>query len=731
MTKQPSALSFDLRITSIYRNDSHFVAFSGVPIRDGRKSFIKEIYIVNTKPQYIAISPVIGQCWRVQGKYERVKVNHGRYYVDEVRINPSSCECILPETSEAIVRFLAETACFKGIGESKARTLLETFKKSLFHVIKSDDIEALVTRGGLTQSAAERLIEGFQKYSNLEHAQWLSDKRIPLDVIQRIIKYHGRETIEQITNNPYRLLQFGLPFKTKRKEKLVITMGADEIATLHFDITHDDPRRLSGALDDVIIRITEDGHTCACESEVIKRLRRLLGNDKSIIQRALEVGKETASIKVTRGNIYHPIGALIMENVIAKRLLNLQTKSFWSAKHAQVFQRVTTSQPFPLLSKQIDAVKGAMVHSVYAITGGAGTGKTTVLKTIMTAYKQLGMLVRGIALSGRAAMRMSEATGFQCCTIAKFLNEAKVKKGVIGVVIIDEASMVDLKDMYRIVMHIPTSLRLLFVGDADQLPPIGSGLIFHDIIKSGVIGRTVLDTVKRQSEDSGIPQYSIDVRDGKIPASLSNGSVSFHECSKHEVDNIAIKLLETYGKKETQIITPTNSNRKVLNYRCQDKMNPSGKRMNFRDGVLFQHVGIKENDPVIFSQNNYDAKVWNGTMGYLKEASSELPDVIGIVEDDSGQEVPINLMLVDTLELAYAITLHKSQGSQFKRIIIAMTHSRQLDRSWLYTAITRATEHVHIVGTRYMLESAIMRVGAVQKRETFLKSVLIQGGKVN
>lgn len=731
MKQQSSEQSFDLRITSIYRNDSKYVAFSGVPIRNARKSSIKEIYIVNTKPQHIAISPVIGQCWRVQGNYERVKVNHGRYYVDEVRINPDRCECILPETSEAIVRFLAETPCFKGIGESKARTLVETFQKSLFHVIKCNDIDALVIIGGLTQSAAESLIEGFRKYSNLEHAQWLSDKHVPLDVIQRIIKYHGRETIEQITNNPYRLLQFGLPFKTKRKEKLVITMGADEIATLHFGITHDDPRRLSGAVNEVMRSITQDGHTCACEIEVIKRLRRVLGNDQSIINKALEVGKETASIKVTKGNIYHPIGTLIMENVIAKRLLALQTAGFWGPKHDQVFQRVTTSQPFPLLDKQIEAVKGAIEHGVYAITGGAGTGKTTVLKTIMTAYKQLGMLVRGIALSGRAAMRMSEATGFQCCTIAKFLRENKVKDGAIGVVIIDEASMIDLKDMYRIVMHIPTSMRLLFVGDADQLPPIGAGLIFHDIIESGVISRTVLDTVKRQSEDSGIPQYSIHVRDGKIPASLSNGSVSFHECSKHEVDDIAIRLLETYGKQDTQIITPTNSNRKVLNYRCQDKMNPAGERMKFRAGDLFQHVGIKESDPVIFSQNNYDAKVWNGTMGNLTKASSELPDVFGVVEDDSGAEIPINLTLVDTLELAYAITLHKAQGSQFKRIIVAMTHSRQLDRSWLYTAITRATEHVHIIGTRDMLESAIKQIGSVQKRETFLKSLLMHGGKVD
>lgn len=719
-----SVSTFDLRVTNIYRNDNTYIAFSGVPIKKGNSFIAKEIYIVNTKPSLIATQPEIGQCWRVHGEFERVEVNHGRYQITEVRINPDKCECVLPETKEAIVRFLSDAACFKGIGDSKARMLVETFPKNLFQVLKNNETDKLVSQAGLTQRMAESLVEGFKKYSNLEYAHWLSEKHVPMEVIQRLLKYHGRETIEQIQQNPYRLLYFGIPFRTKHKGELILRMGVDEIATKNFDIAFNDPRRLSGAVDDVMNSIVKEGHSCVTEAELINRLKRLLGSEKLTIDTALEVGKNTASIKVTEGNIYHPLGVLVIENIIAKRLISLHANSFWSTKHDDVFHQITNNLSFPLLDRQLEAVRGALEHGVYAITGGAGTGKTTVLKTIMTGYKKLGIKVRGIALSGRAAMRMSEATGFECCTIAKFLSEGKIVESVIGAVIIDEASMIDLKDMYRITMHIPRTTRLLFVGDASQLPPIGAGLVFHDILESGVIGRTILDTAKRQGPDSFIPQYSIQIKDGEVPKALSNGNVTFHECGQYKVETAVTRLLELCGKEETQIITPTNSKKNAINALCQERFNPDGRRMLFKDNGQFQYVKIKENDPVIFTQNNYDAKVWNGTMGYLTQASSDNPDTLGVVEDDSGAEVPISLKLVDSLELAYSITLHKAQGSQFKRVIIALTNSKQLDRSWLYTAITRATDHVHIVGTREMFETATQRVSAVKKRKTFLKSLL-------
>lgn len=721
--------TFELRVTNIYQNNKHYVAFSGMPLRKGKKYTAKEIIIVNTKASLVPTEPAQGQVWRVEGGYEKVRVDHGHYYVDEIRINPDKTECVLPTTQEAIIKFLSDTSCFKGIGESKARALLDVFPNNLFNVLKNHEVDKLVSHAGLTQKSAEGLIEGFKKYSNLEYANWLSAKRVPMEVIHRVIKYHGRESIDQITHNPYRLLQFGLPFKTKRRENLMVKMGVDEIALEHFNIAPDDPRRLAGAVEDVMNSITQDGHSCAHEAEVAKRLKALLGNDRELIDSALMCCQKTACVKVTEGNIYHPLGVLVMENVIAKRLLNMHEKTCWSHKHDEVFSRITSNLSFPLTQRQLEAIYGALEQSVYAITGGAGTGKTTVLKTIMIGYKQLGMYVRGIALSGRAAMRMSEATGFDCCTIAKFLCEDKIKEGVIGTVIIDEASMIDLKGMFNIMMHIPASMRLLFVGDAAQLPPIGAGLVFRDIIESNVIGTTTLDEVKRTDAESAIPAYSNAVKEGIIPDELSNQNITFHECSSAVVYKTAIYLMEVHNKKETQVLTPTNALKNIINVQAQDILNPDGKKMLFHDNGQFQHVRIKENDPVIFTQNNYDAKIWNGTMGYLTKSSTETPEVIGIVEDDTGAVVPINLTLIDSLECAYAITLHKAQGSQFKRVIIAMANGRNVDRSWLYTAITRATEHVHIVGTKEILVKAIERVGAVQTRQTFLKSLLVHQSK--
>lgn len=720
---------FEFRVTNVYRSDDSYIAFSGVPIELKEKSSAREICVVNTKPHLVAIPPMIGQCWRVQGDFERVRVNHGKYYIDELRIIPNKAECILPETKETIIRFLAETRCFKGIGERKARVLVESFPKDLFRILKNNETKKLILKAGLTQQAAEALVEGFKKYSNLEYAQWLSDISVPMDVIQKIIRFHRRVTIEQIKHNPYRLLHFGLTFHTLRRNNHVVKMGVDEIAHQHFGVTKDDPRRLSGAVDEVMKKIADEGSSCATEAHIIKRLERLIGNNKDLIKLALQYSKQTASIKITEGNIYHPLGLLVMENVVAKRLLSLKSKSFWSSNHDKAFHHIVNTQPLSLLKRQLEAVRGALENGVFAITGGAGTGKTTVLSAIMRGYAKLNFTVQGIALSGRAAMRMKEATGFECCTIAKFLLEKKYAEGVNGIVIIDEASMIDLKNMYRILMHIPTSMRLLFVGDEEQLPPIGAGLVFNDIIESGVIPKAKLEVVKRQGSDSGIPAYSLYIKEGKLPTALSNASVTFHESSDDTVDKTAVELLKAYGKKETQIITPTNNKKNIINTQCQDRINPDGERMIFRDNGQYQHIRVKQNDPVIFTQNNYDAKVWNGTMGYLTQASSKDPEMLGIVEDDSGAEVPITFSLVDSLELSYAITLHKAQGSQFKRVVIALTNSRQLDRSWLYTAITRATEHVHIIGTKEMLVNAIERVGAAKKRNTFLKNLLIHSGK--
>lgn len=720
---------FEFRVTNVYRSDGDYIAFSGVPTEFNERSSAKEIFVVNTKPSLVATPPAIGQCWRVQGEFERVRVNHGSYYIDELRITPNKAECILPETKEAIIRFLAETRCFKGIGESKARVVVETFPNDLFRLLKNNDTEKLISKTGLTHKAADALVEGFKNYSNLEYSQWLSDIRVPMDVIQKIIRFHQLETIAQITDNPYRLLHFGLPFHTLRRNKNVVKMGVDEIAHEHFGVTKDDPRRLSGAVNEVMKKIADEGSSCATEARVIKHLKRLIGNNKDLIKQALKYSKETASIKITKGNIYHSLGILVMENVVAKRLLSLKRQSFWSAEHDKVFHHIVSIQPFSLLERQIEAVRGALENGVFAVTGGAGTGKTTVLNAIMRGYAALNFTVRGIALSGRAAMRMNEATGFECCTIAKFLLEKKYAEGVNGIVIIDEASMIDLKNMYRILMHIPTSMRLLFVGDEEQLPPIGAGLVFSDIIESGVIPKIKLEEVKRQVSDSGIPAYSLYIKEGKLPTELSNLNVTFHESSADTIDKTAIELLKAFGVKETQIITPTNSKKNIINIQCQDRINPDGERMIFQDNGQYQHIRVRQNDPVIFTQNNYDAKVWNGTMGYLTQASSKDPEILGIVEDDSGAEVPITFSLVDSLELSYAITLHKAQGSQFKRVVIALTNSRQLDRSWLYTAITRATEHVHIIGTKEMLVDATERVGAAKRRNTFLKSLLIHGGK--
>ncbi|MBJ2135535.1 AAA family ATPase [Paraglaciecola chathamensis] len=713
--------SFEFRCTRVYRADKDYIAFSGVPTNNARKISEREIYVVNTNPDTVPIMPVVGQHWKVKGTFEKVDVSHGDYSVTEVRIKPSECECVLPTSFEAIRDFLVKESCFKGIGPDKAMALIEAFPKNLFNVIKSKDVQLLKDLAGLTQKSAESLIEGFEKYRNLEHAAWLSKINVPLHIIQRIVKYHNKKTIEEITSDPFRLLQFGLPFDE-----------VTNIAKEHFKIEFDDTRRLAAAIDAALQKICAKGHTCASRPNVLKVLTKILGRKKLAIK-ALDVGVIQASVIVTSGDTFHPLGLLVMENVVAKRMLSLNKITEWSHKHDVVFNEVTSNLPFPLLERQLESIIGAIEHGIYGITGGAGTGKTTVLKAVMQAYRGLGYYVQGVALAGRAAMRLHESTGFECSTVAKFLRGKRLQDGLLGVLIIDEASMIDVATMYKLVMHIPSTMRIMLIGDADQLPPIGAGFVFRDVLKSGVIPSTELNVVKRTGEGSSIPTYSNQIKKGIIPEQLSTNEITYHECDVRNIDKVATDLMGKHKKQNPQIIAMSHQGFnqsyggvRQLNEYCQKSLNPLGKKLVFSLGDFNQYLNIYENDPVIFTQNNYDANVWNGTMGRLTSVTSNESDCYGLIRTDDNCDVPLTEALLDSIQASYAITLHKAQGSQFERVIIVLTNKKMLSNSWLYTAITRATKHVDIVCSREFLFEAISTEGEAKTRKTYLANLLAQ-----
>jgi exodeoxyribonuclease V alpha subunit len=285
-------------------------------------------------------------------------------------------------------------------------------------------------------------------------------------------------------------------------------------------------------------------------------------------------------------------------------------------------QTITSKQinnnPFKLEEKQIEAVYSAIENHASTLSGAAGTGKTTTLKTILNAYYHLGYDIFPMALSGRAAMRLFEGTGYQSTTIARFLLSTPINDESKAVIVIDEASMVDIATMYRIVTHVHPSVRFLLVGDHNQLPPVGSGLVLADMLKSKVIASVELTVPRRFHDDTGICTYSNLIKNGVIPPNLSFGNIRFHETSEADISACCSRLF-TADAKHSRIIAATNATVDCINDLAQNMVNANSEKMIVcqQQYAVPEKTDFRLNDKVIFTKNDQELGVQNGTLGTL------------------------------------------------------------------------------------------------------------------
>jgi exodeoxyribonuclease V alpha subunit len=384
--------------------------------------------------------------------------------------------------------------------------------------------------------------------------------------------------------------------------------------------------------------------------------------------------------------------------------------------------------PYALTKQQVKAVTTCLDNAVSCITGGAGTGKTTVLRTALRAYHLMGFEIHAVALSGRAAMRLHESIGFTTLTIAKLLRSEPID--LTGdqqrhLLVIDEASMIDLPTMYRLVNHVHPLVRIVFTGDPDQLPPIGCGKVLADIVASKSIANTMLDIVKRQEGSTGIPEYSKLINQGRLPGQLTTGAIHFHETDKSDIAQVCCELYQQ-SPKNSRVMAPTKALVAEINSLTQKAINHDGLRLEFEMHGESFFQNLKLNDAILFTQNHYDKGIQNGSLGVLTsvEASGES---YGEVTLDSGDKIEITQTVLDCMELGYAITLHKAQGSQFPRIVIALQKGKIVDRAWLYTAITRAESEIHIVGSQIDMERVTKAPSNSHKRNSYLAELLRRG----
>ncbi|WP_050917707.1 ATP-dependent DNA helicase [Vibrio campbellii] len=713
------------RVTSIYRNSSRYGFLNGMPINVDKGSKDVKVkdatyrVIVGVNFSELPVKPSAGQHWKVTGVKDVKSVDVGDYTILEHTYSNAVLECTMPTTSEAFVAFIAAQKDFKGIGEKKARTLWFRFQDGLYALLEDDnEHNRKQLAEELTENAINCLYAGYEKYSNLKYANWMSKNYIPFDVQQRLFKFHGKKTMDAIKNDPYRLMTFGLSFA-----------AADKLAKDKFFVLPIDERRLLAAVETSLQKEVGKGHTCIDRPTLRKRLNELL-NDIQLVDLALKTKAEKIRFVFNSEiDTYHPSGQLMMETVVAMRLSSLAKNNDQCDEAVNsAFIEAQSELPYYLTSKQCEAVMNALNNNVACITGGAGTGKTTVLRTTVKSFHLLGYTIHAMALSGRAAMRLRESIGFESKTIAAFLR-GKVVSGEKQLLVIDESSMVDLPLMYQIITHITPEVRILLVGDPNQLPPIGAGRILADVIASGVIANTVLDIVKRQEGSSGIPEYSNLIIQGVVPPKLSVGSIAFHE-----VDNSS-EIVETCrdlfrdSPDNSRVMAPTKKLVEWINKEIQQVINKDGESIKF--GFDEWHTQIRQGDQVLFTKNDYKHDVQNGLLGVLTSVEKTVLDTengpeefMGMIKVDCNRSVFVDMDIIDQVQLGYAMSLHRGQGSQFPRVIIALDKARNLDRAWLYTAVTRAEVEVHIVGRKDVLEQAIITPSHTSLRNTYLPSLI-------
>jgi exodeoxyribonuclease V alpha subunit len=565
--------------------------------------------------------------------------------------------------------------------------------------------------------------------------RWLTHHGFPVSLAAKVIAIYGSvpvpaehadaaaavgRVVWHLVDDPYRMLAFTSWMKTDAAAR---RLGLDAC----------DPRRLVGAVEAVCARRLGEGHTWVSREVLRTKAANLLKLPLRYADDGIRFAVERRAV-VEHAAGYQAPGAWVMERFIAGRAERMR-----AGEHAPEQMRLEVpllradverlldaydeTQPYALSAEQRDAVWMALTEPISLLIGGPGVGKTTVLRAVHSVAAAHGRTIHQAALAGRAAQRMREATGRHALTIAGLL--ARVVKAEIvlddePLIVLDEASMCDLTILYRLLRHCPPGVRLLLVGDPGQLPPIGPGLVFHVLASNGpgTVPRTVLTIPRRQTDASGIPLVCESIRAGTVPALttpnwLHPHGVSFVEASAATVTDTVIDVLARLGPgREVQIIGSVKNHPggiMEINRRMQSlHAVGGGAQLN---GRFFA------GDPVIVTKNDWDLGVMNGDLG-IALANAE-GDALRVRFDEGDKVLPA-AMLEEDVDLAYAITCHKAQGSQFPAVIIPVTPSRLLDRTLLLTAVSRAQQQVVIIGDSAVFAEAVTRQPASLAREVGL-----------
>ena len=661
----------------------------------------------------------VGSVLLCEGEW-KVDKRYGSQFVAQ------SWEEVMPATLYGIEKYLG-SGLVKGIGPKYAKLIVTQFGLETIDIIETD-IERLYEVPGIGKKRVEKIRESWEKQKDIKNVMlFLQGYGVSTAYAAKIYRQYAKDSIDTVKDNPYRLADdiWGIGFKT-----------ADGIAN-KMGYENNDPRRCKSGINYTLSELADEGHVYAEEEQLINSAKELLQADEEPIKEAMTEMIQAEELKTDGEAIYLP-PFYYAEVGTANRLLALleNTSKDLFSKPFDIAD-ITKQTGIEYDEIQIQAIQEAVASKVMVLTGGPGTGKTTTTQGIIAALKSMGLRILLAAPTGRASKRMSEATGMEAKTIHRLLeynpkdgykrNDENPLEG--DALIVDECSMIDIVLMNNLMKAIPTTMRLVLVGDIDQLPSVGAGNVLRDIIDSNKIPVIRLTRIFRQAQSSRIVMSAHAINQGQFPDTSNGKEIDFFFMQMEEPETVAeniVKLVKERLPKaykqpvsNIQVLTPMQRGvvgASNLNVSLQAALNPTQVALT-RGGYTY-----RLNDRVMQLRNNYDKEVFNGDLGYISNVNMEDRT---LQVDFDGKIVEYEASELDELTLAYATTIHKSQGSEYPIVVmpVLMSHFVMLQRNLIYTGITRAKKICVLLGTKKALGFAIRNM-SVLKRNTRLKERL-------
>lgn len=725
-----------VRVTSVRKQGKGGVLFHGQRVTEiGEIIDTHNGLTVSIFSRGVALTVLPGQWWRVNGPIEpRTFVNTGGFEMteDHMQVEPSDAALVVPSGAH-VVEYLAHNPRFHGIGKGTAERLWEAFREVLFDALDEGDVDALAKIVGHTRAAT--LVQGWREEGLSNSLQWLQIYGIGLQIGRRILDYFGHEAADKISENPYRLLSFAAGWRE-----------VDDLAKKQLGVALDDERRLAAAIEETVYRRFSRGDTVVARKDLVSGLRAILhgeGHSRELIEKAIAQSEAKGRFSFDREGNACSLGASILENKVVDCIKARLRRKSSLCDVDQIIRSYESREGsgFQLNKEQRDAVHLIAENDFAVVTGGAGVGKTTVLKCVYEVLGAQGYAITQLALAGKAVKRMMEATGRPAITLAGFVKMMREAESL-GVadaatktaLVIDEASMVDLISFSGAIRFVSDDAKIVLIGDPHQLPPVGPGLILHCLTDIPAIPHVELKVAKRLGNE--IASVAKSVKDGLFPSlGQFKGDVRFIEAGEVEMADLAAKLYLDQPD-DTVVLCATRRVAKTINELIQQELCPGKKPIRQLDleTDMWAYAGLYEGDLVICTQNHWDLGIQNGSIGRLIDVADDAlggldeegrTPPIGWILWDDGEKRPLHEELLDSLELGYALTCHKSQGSQWRRVVICLPSTSErgssfIDRSLIYTAITRAQKDVVLLGHHKLLAEAVSRIKAADRRNVGL-----------